>query len=121
MNIETRKKEIGNRLLKLRETLGITQIEMGERTGISRSYLGYVENGKQSPSFDIIYKISETYDISTEWLIFGRGQMEILPKDYYLNLLSEKYIKFTKKYHSLSSKKQDHLLKIFENIIELPK
>lgn len=112
--------EIGQRLLTARKKLGLSQTEMGEQADISRSYIGHVEHGDQNPSFEFLVKISEAFHISLDWLIFGRGQMEIIPEEHYLNQLGHDHVVFLEKFLALSKEKKGHLLKVFNDIIDTP-
>jgi transcriptional regulator with XRE-family HTH domain len=67
---------IHDRLKQVREALNLTQVEMSEKIGLkSKSYLGVVESGKQFLSFDLLVKICDTFNISTDYLIYGVGSM----------------------------------------------
>lgn len=86
------KLEICKRFHTARKALELSQKEFSEQTGISRSYIGSVETGKQTPSFDFLMKVAKTFNISLDWLIFGKGQMLILEDDHFLNRLTEQQI-----------------------------
>lgn len=67
--------EIGERIKNARKTLQLQQKEMADALGVSASHLSEIESGKANPNADVILKISETYDISVEFIIRGRGKM----------------------------------------------
>lgn len=52
------KKQFGSRLKTLRQLANLTQSELAELVGISDRYLGRMERGLVSPSFDCIEKIA---------------------------------------------------------------
>ena len=79
--------KIGRRLKEARDKSGLNQTKFAEKTDINRTYLNVVEKGKQNPSFDFIYKISQNTNISINWLLHENGQMFLLPDDHYLNNL----------------------------------
>ena len=54
-----------------------SQAEFAERVGIAKGSIGGYENGRNSPSADVILKICLSYDISSEWLLKGEGSMHI--------------------------------------------
>ena len=114
------KQEIGERLLQLRKKLGLSQLDMATHAQLSRTYIGHVENGIQNPSFAFLVKIARTFNISVDWLLFGSGQMELLPDDHYLNNLNARQLDFLKKFNTLPETKQNHLLNVFDNIIDIP-
>jgi transcriptional regulator with XRE-family HTH domain len=55
--------KIGHKLKKVREDLGYTMREVGERTGIHFTYIGKIEKG-QIPSLDKLNKLCELYKIN---------------------------------------------------------
>ena len=54
-------------LTELRNNLGLTQLEMAEKIGISLSYYSKLEIGVRNPSFNFITKVKKVFpDIDTE-------------------------------------------------------
>jgi transcriptional regulator with XRE-family HTH domain len=51
--------DIGNRLQRLRNAIGITQEEVARRSRVSAKFLSQVENGHSSPSIDVFMRIVE--------------------------------------------------------------
>jgi transcriptional regulator with XRE-family HTH domain len=49
---------IGKRIQKRRKEVGLTQEELAEKAGISRAYMGYIEQGRNAPSLEILEKIA---------------------------------------------------------------
>lgn len=50
--------------------------EFAEKIGIQQSTLGYILEGRDTPSLNVIEKICMTYtEINVGWLLFGRGEM----------------------------------------------
>lgn len=64
---------IGERVKDARHRLGISQIDLSNQTGISKSYISNIEKGKNEPSFNFIVKVSEAMGVSLDWLVFGKG------------------------------------------------
>lgn len=117
--MQEKSKEIGQRLLEARKKLGLSQLEMARQANLARTYIGHVENGKQNPSFDFLMKIAGQFDISIDWLLFGRGQMEILPENHCLNHLDSEQIEFLKRLNEVPKEKQSRILKIVNDLLEL--
>jgi len=67
-------KESGNRIKELRRRKGITQETLAERLGISREFLGRVENGKSGASVDLLVTLSFIFNVSLDYLVLGREQ-----------------------------------------------
>ena len=68
---------LGEKIKLLRTELEMTQPELAEKAGIEQSYLSKLENGKGSPSFDIINRIA---------IALGSSGMDLI------NSLSQSYI-----------------------------
>ena len=63
------KKELGNRVAKVRGTL--TQKGFASKIGVSRSYVGNIEQGITMPSLEVLINICHQYQVSLDWLVFG--------------------------------------------------
>lgn len=50
---------IGIRLRTIRKKLGIRQEELADRAGINRSYISNLENGRSSPTLDVLEKLAK--------------------------------------------------------------
>lgn len=56
-----------NTLTEFRNNLGLTQLQMAEKLGISLSYYSKLEVGKRNPSFNFITKLKKVFpSIDTE-------------------------------------------------------
>ena len=51
-------KVIGKAIEKKRKTIKLTQEELAERVGISRAYMGFIEQGRNTPSLEVLEKIA---------------------------------------------------------------
>lgn len=56
-------KILGKRIQKIRKGIGLTQEELAEKVGISRAYMGYIEQGRYSASLEVIEKIAKVLRI----------------------------------------------------------
>ncbi len=56
-------KTLGKRIQKLRKTTGLTQEEVAEKIGISRAYMGYIEQGRYSASIEVLEKIAKVLKV----------------------------------------------------------
>lgn len=63
---------IGKRLRKQREKLNMTREEFAEKANISPQFLAEIENGKKGMSVNTLYKICKNYNLSADYLLFGR-------------------------------------------------
>ncbi len=55
-----------NRIRVLREALGMTQEQLGERVGVSRQAIHALESGKYEPSIWLAYDISRAFGCAIE-------------------------------------------------------
>jgi transcriptional regulator with XRE-family HTH domain len=60
---------IGKKVKKRRISLGLTQEELAEKVGISRAYMGFIEQSRNVPSLEILDKIAKALHIKTAELL----------------------------------------------------
>ena len=65
---------IGDRIKVIRITKNINQKEFSDAINIEQSRLSEFESNKIKPSFDTLYSIKKTFNISLDWLMFGEGE-----------------------------------------------
>lgn len=54
----------GDRLKKLREDAGMTQVELGKKVGVSERVIGYYESNDRFPrKQETLQKISEVFEL----------------------------------------------------------
>ena len=58
------KKQVGNRIKQLRNSLGISQEELGFRSGVHRTYIASLEVGKRNISIVTLEKIVKALNVS---------------------------------------------------------
>lgn len=56
-------KQLGKRIQKLRKEVGYTQEELGEKIGVSRAYVGYIEQRRNTPSLEVVEKIAKQLNV----------------------------------------------------------
>lgn len=54
---------LGKRVQKARKQIGFTQEDVADKVGISRAYMGYIEQGRNAPSLEIIEKLAKVLKI----------------------------------------------------------
>ena len=59
----------GNILKKIRQENGLTQEELAKKINTARSNIANYENDKNMPSVDILEKLSEIFNVSTDFLL----------------------------------------------------
>ena len=60
---------IGNRLKLLREEMCINQEQLAQRLSVSPSAIGMYERNKREPNNEILLKIAEYFNVSTDYLL----------------------------------------------------
>ncbi|MEN6621771.1 MAG: helix-turn-helix transcriptional regulator [Smithella sp.] len=66
---------LGDRLLFLRHSTKTTLQTLSNETGVSRSNLGKYEKDNVKPTADAIIAICSFYNVSADWLLFGKEQV----------------------------------------------
>ena len=84
-------KEIGERLLERRIQLNLTQQQVCDQLYIMQTHYSRIETGKIGISIEMLLKICEILDVSTDYILTGKisNQGESLLIQYY-NKLTEK-------------------------------
>lgn len=67
-------KEIGSRIKKIRQQKAITREVLAAQVEISTKFLYEIEMGKKGFSADVLYKISKSLSISSDYLLTGNGE-----------------------------------------------
>ncbi len=57
------------RLRELREERGITKQKLGEEIGTSGVSIGYYERGERVPDIDVLAKLAELFEVTSDYLI----------------------------------------------------
>ena len=64
-------KECGKRIQQLRKERGLTQEQLAEKLNVSQNTIAKIESGLRRPSIDFLLEISEFFNVSTNYLVFG--------------------------------------------------
>ena len=60
---------VPNKFKEIRIKNHLTQRQMAERLGVSKSVVNYYETGNRTPSIDILIRFSSIFHISTDYLL----------------------------------------------------
>ncbi len=63
--------QIGIRILKRRQALGLSQDELAERMGITRPNIGRIERGQQNVTVRTMCRLAEALETTLHDLMFG--------------------------------------------------
>ncbi len=72
--------EFKDNLKELRKKKGLSQVELAEKLGFSKSLIGLYETGDRKPSFEALEAIADFFNISTDYLM-GKDDKSV----YYLD------------------------------------
>ena len=61
---------LANRLKERRSELGLTQVELAERVGVTRKTVNTVENGVFTPSATLAIKLAEALQVTVEQMFW---------------------------------------------------
>lgn len=115
---------VGTRIKELRLERNMTQKDFAKEIGISRSYLGDLENDRKSPSAETIHKLSEKMNVSSSYFFDNEKKLSenadniiyITAIRMYLSKLSEFqlkkisiYDKYLPKLSSIHTKDNDDM------------
>ncbi len=62
---------LGNRVRAQRLLLGLSQEELGDRSGLHRTYIGHLERGEVNPSLLNILKVAAALKVDAGELVAG--------------------------------------------------
>lgn len=65
---------MNERIRKIRQLLGLTQVEFGRRIGVKQSAVTGYENGNRQPLDTVITSICREFNVSEAWLRTGEGE-----------------------------------------------
>lgn len=61
--------DFGNALKTLRLKENMTQAQLAQRLGVTKSVISAYETGLRLPSYDILIHIAKIYNVSTDYLL----------------------------------------------------
>lgn len=86
------KVEIGQRITKVREEMGLTKEEFAKQLGITGQYLGTVERGKSVLSVEKLKKLCDFTHLSADYILFGKDTNKQIKVEKMLSEFSEEQI-----------------------------
>lgn len=66
-----------NRVKELRARFGFTQGDLGERVGVTRQTIGFIEKGHFSPSISLALKMARVFEIKVDELFWLEGEKKL--------------------------------------------
>ncbi len=68
-NVNNSRVEFGRVVRRMRKELGLTQMQLAGRAGVSSIYLGTIENGRRDPSVSTIVSLARGLGVSVPELL----------------------------------------------------
>lgn len=62
------RKRIGEKIREERKKKGLTQEMLAEKTGMQRTHISRIEQGKCSTGFDLLQRIAEALDMKVDFV-----------------------------------------------------
>ena len=69
--------EIGDRIKRLRNQRNLSQSELGQLLGVSKSVVSSYENSVHMPPYDVLIHIAQIFSVSTDYLLGVSGNKTI--------------------------------------------
>lgn len=70
-SIDTIYEKLTQRIVKERKRLGLTQEELAAASGVERTHMGSIEQGRRRPTLTTLHKIAQALRMSLEQLFKG--------------------------------------------------
>lgn len=102
------------RLKAVREALGLSQREFGEKLGVSRDVISNLEYNRVQPKELLLKHICQLYGVNEEWLKTGIGEMFLDN-----NILNKKLEEAITIFKELEPDFQDYVLEQIKTLIKL--
>jgi len=102
------------RIKEVRKSLGLTQIEFGDKIGIVQGHLTGIESGKKTATEKTIKVICGVYGISETWLKTGKGSMRVGTSKN-----SDVIDHIIRRFNGLNIEHQDFILQMAQGLLKL--
>lgn len=76
-----RKMNAGERIRDLREKRKLKQNELAEMVGLASGTLSAIEKGRNNPTSEITIKLSEFFNVSTDYILTGKEEAATISPD----------------------------------------
>lgn len=69
--------DFGNTLKTLRQKERMTQLQLAQKLGLTKSVISAYETGLRLPSYDVLIHIAKIYNVTTDYLLGLERKQEI--------------------------------------------
>ena len=81
--------EFGQRIKEERNRLGLTQEELAEQLNIGPVHVYNIESGRKGCSIDLLLEFAELFEVSTDYLLTGKGNMNAEIREHLQGAIDE--------------------------------
>ena len=67
---------LSKQIIALRKKSGLSQSQLARKLNISASTAGMYEQGRRTPSLDVLISMANLFDVSLDYLITGKEYVE---------------------------------------------
>lgn len=112
--------EIGERIQKIRAELKLSKEALGKKLGVTGQFLGVVERGKSTMSYEKLKKLCDISGYSADYILFGKKDMVTQDIKKLLTEFSEEQIRDVCELINRMSKllKEDETTQLEDNFLE---
>lgn len=108
-------RELGERIVAIRNRRGITQVQLAEQLGLTQSVISRMESGEQRIHGEMIVRLAEIFDVTTDEIL-GHQRKNVTSID-----VPKRWIKRIQRIDGLSTREQDALALIIDAFLAKPK
>lgn len=114
-------KQMGERIRIVRNSMKMNKEELAKELGITGQFLGVIESGRSTMSYDKLRKLCQISGYSSDYILFGKnysllGETKELLKDYKQEEIEEACEIIKKIVEMLKDKSDEQIKKINDKI-----
>lgn len=99
---------IGKRITQLRKYQHLSQQELADKVGASRTIIGNYERDTNTPSIEVLLKLAKVFNVSVDFLI-GEGKLSQYDKEV---------LKRIEDIEGLDIETKQHLFFLIDNVVQ---
>ena len=105
--------ELHEKIKTLRTQKGLSQAEFAEKIDLSRGHITRLETGKFNPSTEVLKKIANLFDVSTDFLLDDSSDTP-----YDIDMKNKPLADRLKLLSSLDEKQQEAIITIIDSMVK---
>ena len=106
------------RYQSLLELHGVTSAYVSKQTGIPQSTFSDWKKGKSVPKIDKLTKIAQLFDVSVDWLAYGRDASGVNPTDVLKDGHEKNIVMMYRNAGNLSEEEKNEFEKMFGSMLD---